>query len=405
MSDKNDLLTLLKKEEPLFLLNKTKRNEIKKKPKIKKQIFSVSKSENSQEIMTMNTPEKLVSTPQKILQSKSTDCNTTPQIEKKKTIRQISPKELEAKYDFYTNMKKKDSMSLYLKNDYLKKLNQIDSRKRIILLDWIMEVCCLFNFKRETYHSTVVLIDTFLSQINDLQIKDYQLVGVTCLLICAKNEEIVVPSVHNFAETTKFTYLTNEILNFEKKILFTLKWKIQYLNLSFWSDFYMKKWDDFVKDESENEINNNEVLPLFFGKERNIELYKIFYFIIDTISYEYSHILKDMKIIVSCVLYFLIGVKLSIFNLTDIENISANEKIIEKYYNYNMFFNSFVVKTLKLEFSQFVGYFSYISLFFNKTLFEIEDDFLNNDLNVQDYSRVKKVVADEIEKKLNLFEY
>ena len=405
MSNKNELLTLIKKEEPLFLLNKTKRNEIKKKPKIKKQIFSVSKSENSQEIMTMNTPEKLVSTPQKILQSKSTDCNTTPQIEKKKTIRQISPKELEAKYDFYTNMKKKDSMSLYLKNDYMKKLNQIDSRKRIILLDWIMEVCCLFNFKRETYHSTVVLIDTFLSQINDLQIKDYQLVGVTCLLICAKNEEIVVPSVHNFAETTKFTYLTNEILNFEKKILFTLKWKIQYLNLSFWSDFYMKKWDDFVKDESENEINNNEVLPLFFGKERNIELYKIFYFIIDTISYEYSHILKDMKIIVSCVLYFLIGVKLSIFNLNDIENISTNEKIIEIYYNYNMFFNSFVTKTLKLEFSQFVGYFSYISLFFNKTLFEIEDDFLNNDLNVQDYSRVKKVVADEIEKKLNLFEY
>ena len=405
MSDKNDLLTLLKKEEPLFLLNKTKRNEIKKKPKIKKQIFSVSKSENSQEIMTMNTPEKLVSTPQKILQSKSTDCNTTPQIEKKKTIRQISPKELEAKYDFYTNMKKKDSMSLYLKNDYMKKLNQIDSRKRIILLDWIMEVCCLFNFKRETYHSTVVLIDTFLSQINDLQIKDYQLVGVTCLLICAKNEEIVVPSVHNFAETTKFTYLTNEILNFEKKILFTLKWKIQYLNLSFWSDFYMKKWDDFVKDESENEINNNEVLPLFFGKERNIELYKIFYFIIDTISYEYSHILKDMKIIVACVLYFLIGVKLSIFNLNDIENISTNEKIIEIYYNYNMFFNSFVTKTLKLEFSQFVGYFSYISLFFNKTLFEIEDDFLNNDLNIQDYSRVKKVVADGIEKKLNLFEY
>ena len=118
-------------------------------------------------------------------------------------------------------MKKKDSMSLYLKNDYMKKLNQIDSRKRIILLDWIMEVCCLFNFKRETYHSTVVLIDTFLSQINDLQIKDYQLVGVTCLLICAKNEEIVVPSVHNFAETTKFTYMSNDILNFENKSLGT----------------------------------------------------------------------------------------------------------------------------------------------------------------------------------------
>ena len=31
MSNKNELLTLIKKEEPLFLLNKTKRNEIKKR--------------------------------------------------------------------------------------------------------------------------------------------------------------------------------------------------------------------------------------------------------------------------------------------------------------------------------------------------------------------------------------
>ena len=97
MSNKNELLTLLKKEEPLFLLNKTKRNETKKKSKIKKQIFSVLKNENSQEIMTMNTPEKLVSTPQKILQSKSTDCNTTPQIGKKKNNKTNKSKRIRSK--------------------------------------------------------------------------------------------------------------------------------------------------------------------------------------------------------------------------------------------------------------------------------------------------------------------
>ena len=398
MSEKNELLTLSKKEEPLFLLSKTKRKEIKKK--FKKKIFSILKGEKTLTEKIINTPVKLVSTPQNILESKSTDCNTTPQINKKKLIRQISPKEIEVKYDFYTNMKNKDSIMLLFKKDYMEKLTQIDPRKRIILLDWIMEVCCLFNFKRETYHSTVVLIDNYLSQIDDLQIKDYQLVGVTCLLICAKNEEIVVPSVQNFAETTKFTYMSNDILNFEREILFTLKWKIQNLNLCFWTDYYMKKWDDFVKKENENYNNNHELLPLFFTKDKNWDLYKLFFLIIDTVSYEYYHIFKDMKILVACVLYFLIGGKLSIFNLNDIKNISQNEKLIENYYNYNIFFNDFIQKSLKIEFVE--GYFSYIALFFNKSLFEIENDFSFNDKYIQDYSRIKKIVAEEIEKNINI---
>ena len=308
MSEKNEILTLSKNEVPLFLLNKTRRTEIKKKSKktkTKKEIFSVSKGVKTLlKEKKINTPIKLVSTPQKILQSKSTDCNTTPQIQKKK-LRQISLKELKIKYDFDINMKNKDSMMVFYKKDYMEKLIQIDPRKRIILLDWIMEVCCLFNFKRETYHSTV---------------------------------------------TTKFTYLTHDIINFEKEILLTLKWKIQNLNLCFWSDYYMKKWDDFVKEENDNYNNYKESLPLFFGNDKNCDLYKSFFLIIDTVSYEYYHIFKDMKVLVTCVLYFLIGGKLSVFNLKDIKNISQNEKLIEKYYNYNMFFNNFIRKSLQISF-------------------------------------------------------
>ena len=81
MSEKNELLTLSKKEEPLFLLSKTKRKEIKKK--FKKKIFSILKGEKTLTEKIINTPVKLVSTPQNILESKSTDCNTTPQIKKK----------------------------------------------------------------------------------------------------------------------------------------------------------------------------------------------------------------------------------------------------------------------------------------------------------------------------------
>jgi hypothetical protein len=107
-----------------------------------------------------------------------------------------------------------------------------------------------------------------------------------------------------------------------------------------------------------------------------------------------------MKILVACVLYFLIGGKLSIFNLNDIKNISQNEKLIENYYNYNIFFNDFIQKSLKIEFIE--GYFSYIALFFNKSLFEIENDFSFNDKYIQDYSRIKKIIAEEIEKNINI---
>jgi hypothetical protein len=107
-----------------------------------------------------------------------------------------------------------------------------------------------------------------------------------------------------------------------------------------------------------------------------------------------------MKILVACVLYFLIGGKLSIFNLNDIKNISQNEKLIENYYNYNIFFNDFIKKSLKIELIE--GYFSYIALFFNKSLFEIENDFSFNDKYIQDYSRIKKIIAEEIEKNINI---
>ena len=115
MSEKNEVLTLSKNEVPLFLLNKTRRTEIKKKSKIKKEIFSVSKGVKTLlKEKKINTPIKLVSTPQKILQSKSTECNTTPQIQKKK-LRQISLKEIKIKFDFDINMKNKDSMMIFIK--------------------------------------------------------------------------------------------------------------------------------------------------------------------------------------------------------------------------------------------------------------------------------------------------
>lgn len=59
---------------------------------------------------------------------------------------------------------------------------------RTILLDWLMEVCGQLSFKRSTFHSAIVLIDIFLSKVENLPTNLLQLTGITCLIIAAKNE-------------------------------------------------------------------------------------------------------------------------------------------------------------------------------------------------------------------------
>lgn len=68
------------------------------------------------------------------------------------------------------------------------KQKYINAQMRTILLNWIMEVSAQLGFKRETYHLTVFLIDMFLHNYENLQTNEFQLLGVTCLMIASKFE-------------------------------------------------------------------------------------------------------------------------------------------------------------------------------------------------------------------------
>lgn len=72
--------------------------------------------------------------------------------------------------------------------DYFTRQKFIHPKMRAILLDWVMEVCVHLKFRRYTYHTAVVLIDVLLSKVTDLETSVLQLIGVTCLIIAAKNE-------------------------------------------------------------------------------------------------------------------------------------------------------------------------------------------------------------------------
>ena len=88
-------------------------------------------------------------------------------------------------------LENEEALSIARVPDYFRQQRFIDVRMRVILVDWIMEVCSQLSFKRATYHMAVVLLDVFLSKMPDLRTNYLQLLGVTCLIIAAKNEVIL----------------------------------------------------------------------------------------------------------------------------------------------------------------------------------------------------------------------
>ena len=102
-----------------------------------------------------------------------------------------SVKDIDNEYNEEEDLNKRTEMLHHKRAHYLVYNTNFDCKKRYILLDWIMDVCNTFGFKRSTYYLCVVLIDSYMTQIQNVSINQLQLIGVCCLIIAAKNEVII----------------------------------------------------------------------------------------------------------------------------------------------------------------------------------------------------------------------
>lgn len=104
-------------------------------------------------------------------------------------------------------------------------------RMRAILLDWIMEVCEVYKLRRVTYYLAVDYIDRYLTINPDVPKTQLQLVGVTCLFMAAKLEEIYPPKISEFSYVCDGACTDAEILTFEILILNVSSYLIENLFL------------------------------------------------------------------------------------------------------------------------------------------------------------------------------
>ncbi|KAK4772794.1 hypothetical protein SAY86_014569 [Trapa natans] len=89
---------------------------------------------------------------------------------------------------------------------------------RGILINWLVEVSEEYSLTSDTLYITVHLIDWFLSQ-NFIERSRLQLLGITCMLLASKYEEIYAPRVDELCAMTDNTYTREEVLRMEGQLL------------------------------------------------------------------------------------------------------------------------------------------------------------------------------------------
>ncbi|KAK9066267.1 hypothetical protein SSX86_013588 [Deinandra increscens subsp. villosa] len=96
---------------------------------------------------------------------------------------------------------------------------------RGVLVDWLVEVSMEYKLEPDTLHRTVYLIDLFLSK-NYIERQKLQLLGITCMLIASKYEDMTVPRIDEFCFITDSTYTKSEVLDMENQVLNNLNFHL-----------------------------------------------------------------------------------------------------------------------------------------------------------------------------------
>ncbi|KAL5994743.1 hypothetical protein ACLOJK_024796 [Asimina triloba] len=119
--------------------------------------------------------------------------------------------------------------------DYMDSQVELNEKMRAILIDWLVEVHNKFELTQETLYLTIQIIDRYLSM-KTVRRKEFQLVGMTAMLIASKYEEIWAPEielgcgdvwqVNDLICISDRAYNREQILRMEKSILNKLEWSL-----------------------------------------------------------------------------------------------------------------------------------------------------------------------------------
>ena len=92
---------------------------------------------------------------------------------------------------------------------------------REVLVGWIGSVHHHLNLQNNTLYLAVWMLDRF-SSARQVSRSHYQLLGLTCLFIAAKCEEVKMPKLKDFVKMISFEYEKKNVLETEAQVLTAL---------------------------------------------------------------------------------------------------------------------------------------------------------------------------------------
>lgn len=116
--------------------------------------------------------------------------------------------------------------------DYMDLQRDIDSQKRTILINWLVEVADEFGLQTETLFMSTSIIDRFLSKMT-IPTDKLQLLGVSAMFTASKYEEIYPPTLNQFIDITAEACTGQEIIQMEQEILKTLDFQLSLPTISY----------------------------------------------------------------------------------------------------------------------------------------------------------------------------
>ena len=282
----------------------------------------------SRSYINTQTPQNLQNNSDKISLNNNIDNNYQPNSNIQHTIYDL---------EFYQN--------LLTANNSFKKINYqtifknqpiINWEERLNTLIWMMKICEEFAFKRDTFHYSCFYFDLYLFLTKE-KIKnknELKLIGITCISISAKIEEVQIPKLVEYADLINDYYKIEDIINTEKKICVSLGWKLIPMTISSWLNWYTCQWDLFVysidgiKDKLLLFSDDDNIL--FFKRQNEISYYNYrrIYQIIDLIVLDYNFYKHEIRYLISAC--FLISICLH-YNL----EYDFNKKIFRNKKNMN----------------------------------------------------------------------
>lgn len=102
---------------------------------------------------------------------------------------------------------------------------KINEKIRMTLINWLANIHFKFELQPETLYLAINILDQYTEK-QSIELSQYQLVGVACMLIACKYEEIYAPEIRDFIHLSKYIYSKEQILIIESRILSKLEFEI-----------------------------------------------------------------------------------------------------------------------------------------------------------------------------------